>query len=37
MSPTRKPDVCQPTGTAELPMLDVYMPMMKTANALGLW
>lgn len=26
-----KPDVCQPTGTAELPMLDIYMPMMKTA------
>ena len=26
-----KPDVCQPTGTAELPMLDVYMPMMKSA------
>jgi SAM-dependent methyltransferase len=31
MSPIRKPDICQPTGTAELPMLDVYMPMMKTA------
>ena len=28
---TPKPDVCQPTGTAELPMLDIYMPMMKTA------
>jgi SAM-dependent methyltransferase len=27
----RKPDVCQPTGSAELPMLDVYMPMMKSA------
>lgn len=27
----RKPDVCQPTGSAELAMLDVYMPMMKTA------
>ena len=26
-----KPDVCQPTGTAELPMLDIYMPMMKSA------
>lgn len=26
-----KPDVCQPTGTADLPMLDVYMPMMKSA------
>ena len=26
-----KPDVCQPTGSAELPMLDVYMPMMKSA------
>jgi len=28
---TPKPDVCQPTGTAELPMLDIYMPMMKSA------
>lgn len=27
----RKPDVCQPTGNAELPMLDIYMPMMKSA------
>jgi ubiquinone/menaquinone biosynthesis C-methylase UbiE len=27
----RKPDVCQPTGTAELPMLDIYMPMIKTS------
>ena len=26
-----KPDVCQPTGSAELAMLDVYMPMMKSA------
>jgi SAM-dependent methyltransferase len=26
-----KPDVCQPSGSAELPMLDVYMPMMKSA------
>ena len=26
-----KPDVCQPNGSAELPMLDVYMPMMKSA------
>ena len=26
-----KPDICQPTGSAELPMLDVYMPMMKSA------
>jgi hypothetical protein len=25
------PDVCQPTGSAELAMLDVYMPMMKSA------
>lgn len=31
MCPTRKPDVCQPTGSAELAMLDVYMPMMKSA------
>lgn len=28
---TPKPDVCQPSGSAELPMLDVYMPMMKSA------
>ena len=27
----RKPDVCQATGSAELAMLDVYMPMMKSA------
>ena len=38
----RKPDVCQPTGSAELAMLDVYMPMMKTsaivsAGRLGLF
>ena len=26
-----KPDICKPTGTAELPMLDIYMPMMKSA------
>lgn len=26
-----KPDVCLPTGSAELAMLDVYMPMMKSA------
>ena len=26
-----KPDVCQPTGSAELAMLDVYMPMMKSS------
>jgi SAM-dependent methyltransferase len=26
-----RPDICVPTGTAELPMLDVYMPMMKSA------
>ena len=31
MTYTPKPDVCQPTGTAELPMLDIYMPMMKSA------
>ncbi len=29
--PSHKPDVCLPTGTAELAMLDVYMPMMKSA------
>lgn len=28
---TSKPDVCQPSGSAELAMLDVYMPMMKSA------
>lgn len=38
----RKPDVCQPTGSAELAMLDVYMPMMKSsaiisAGRLGLF
>lgn len=27
-----KPDVCQPTGTAELAMLDIFMPMMKSAG-----
>jgi hypothetical protein len=37
-----KPDICQPTGTAELAMLDVYMPMMKSsaiisAGRLGLF
>ncbi len=26
-----KPDVCRPTGSADLPMLDVYMPMMKSS------
>ena len=26
-----KPDVCRASGSAELPMLDVYMPMMKSA------
>ena len=26
-----KPDVCQPSGLVELVMLDVYMPMMKSA------
>ncbi len=31
MNFTPKPDVCQPTGSAELPMLDIYMPMMKSA------
>jgi SAM-dependent methyltransferase len=30
-----KPDVCQPSGSAELPMLDVYMPMMKSAAILS--
>ena len=29
--PPNKPDVCLPTGSAELAMLDVYMPMMKSA------
>lgn len=42
MSRVAKPDVCQPTGTAELAMLDVYMPMMKSsaiiaAGRLGLF
>lgn len=42
MPRTRKPDVCQPTGSAELAMLDVYMPMMKSsaiisAGRLGLF
>ena len=37
-----KPEVCQPTGSAELAMLDVYMPMMKSsaiisAGRLGLF
>jgi SAM-dependent methyltransferase len=37
-----KPDICRPTGTAELAMLDVYMPMMKSsaiisAGRLGLF
>ena len=37
-----KPDVCQPSGSAELAMLDVYMPMMKSsaiisAGRLGLF
>lgn len=37
-----KPDICQPTGSAELAMLDVYMPMMKSsaiisAGRLGLF
>lgn len=30
-----KPDVCQPTGSAELAMLDVYMPMMKSSAILS--
>lgn len=34
-APTAKPDVCQPTGSAELAMLDVYMPMMKSAAILS--
>jgi hypothetical protein len=42
MPRVRKPDVCQPTGSAELAMLDVYMPMMKSsaiisAGRLGLF
>lgn len=28
---SEKPDVCRPSGTAELPMLDIYMPMMKSS------
>lgn len=31
MTTPTKPDVCQPSGSAELAMLDVYMPMMKSA------
>lgn len=34
-APAAKPDVCQPTGSAELAMLDVYMPMMKSAAILS--
>lgn len=34
-APAAKPDVCRPTGTAELAMLDVYMPMMKSAAILS--
>jgi len=34
-SPSAKPDVCQATGTAELAMLDVYMPMMKASAILS--
>ena len=42
MTDLPKPDVCQPTGSAELAMLDVYMPMMKSsaiisAGRLGLF
>lgn len=42
MASVPKPDVCQPTGSAELAMLDVYMPMMKSsaiisAGRLGLF
>jgi len=42
MTRVPKPDVCQPTGSAELAMLDVYMPMMKSsaiisAGRLGLF
>jgi len=42
MAGVPKPDVCQPTGSAELAMLDVYMPMMKSsaiisAGRLGLF
>ena len=33
--PVAKPDICQPTGSAELAMLDVYMPMMKSAAILS--
>lgn len=34
-APSVKPDVCQPTGSAELAMLDVYMPMMKASAILS--
>ena len=34
-APSAKPDVCQPTGSAELAMLDVYMPMMKSSAILS--
>lgn len=34
-APAARPDVCQPTGSAELAMLDVYMPMMKSAAILS--
>jgi predicted O-methyltransferase YrrM len=30
-----KPDVCRPSGSRELPMLDVYMPMMKSAAVIS--
>ena len=30
-NPALKPDVCLATGSAELAMLDIYMPMMKSA------
>lgn len=33
--PAARPDVCQATGSAELAMLDVYMPMMKSAAILS--
>lgn len=33
--PSAKPDVCQATGSAELAMLDVYMPMMKASAILS--
>ena len=35
MTSNQKPDVCQASGSAELAMLDVYMPMMKSASIIS--